>query len=127
MSTRSSAPKPRLKVDQEDDQSRRSRFDARKNQCQSIRLEAEPADRPQLETVEGGAPRAPPCCSEYLRASDAIARLVLCVLELLLALADLLLGFALLFAELVVGQLALGVLELALDLSRIPSTVTPFV
>jgi hypothetical protein len=57
-----------------------------------------------------------PCCSEYRRALDAIARLVLCVLELLLALADLLLGFALLLAEFVVGQLALGLLELALDL-----------
>jgi hypothetical protein len=71
-----------------------------------------------------GAPVAASICER----SDAIPRLVLRVLELLLTLADLLLGFALLLAELVVGQLALGLLELALDLfTNTFHGVTPFV
>src|SRR4029450_3066718 len=58
-------------------------------------------------------PSGPP--PSWCSTSDALARLFLCVLELLLALADLLLGLALLLAELVVGQLALLLLELAFD------------
>ena len=84
----------------------------------ALRLDDPSPPHPKLlsNPENRGAPRAPPVFGEYLRALDALARFVLCILELLLALADLLLGFALLLAELVVGQLALGLLDLAFEL-----------
>ncbi|MGH3041960.1 MAG: hypothetical protein ACRDNG_09535 [Gaiellaceae bacterium] len=53
-------------------------------------------------------------------------RLFFRLLELL-AFADLLLGLAFLLAELAVGELPFSLLELAFDLVRMPSTMTPFV
>jgi hypothetical protein len=79
-----------------------------------------------LAALHEKAPQMRGFPSQLRRASDALARLVLRVFELLLALADLLLGLAFLLAELVVCELAFGLLEPSLHLVAHAFHADPF-